>query len=166
MKNKIKFLTKVVPTRFSKQISNIWDKCRSCLHSPHVLRVPSRRRASAHRSGAPLLRRPAPVSRLPARTGAALPCLSATLEGRVSRQHAQSVLTRPAARPFPPPCRRFPIRDSLLPAARSGGVATPGRAMQSSPQGFPPARERPELPPSVSEFQHLLGIFWLPFEGT
>lgn len=41
-KNKLKFLTKVVPTRFSKQISNIGDKCRSSLHSPHFLRVPSR----------------------------------------------------------------------------------------------------------------------------
>lgn len=39
---KIKFLTKVVPTSFSKQKSNIGDKCRSSLHSPHFLRVPSR----------------------------------------------------------------------------------------------------------------------------
>lgn len=54
-KNKIKFLTKVVPTRFSKQISNIGDKCRSSLHSPHFLRVPSRAGTDAHLGGSLLI---------------------------------------------------------------------------------------------------------------
>lgn len=53
LQRRSEFLTKVVPTRFSKQISNIGDECCSSLHGPHPLRVPSRRglETGAHRGG-------------------------------------------------------------------------------------------------------------------
>lgn len=87
----------------------------------------------------------APASRLSAADRCcALLCLCATLEGRVSRQHFQSVLTRPAA-PFPSLLISHPS-DSLLPAPEEG--AWPHLAQ---PRAFPRiARLQSFLSPHVN----------------
>lgn len=151
-KNKIKFLTKVVPTRFSKQISNIGDKCCSSLHSPHLLRVPLPAEGCRAPPRCPLLRPPAPASRLPTRTGAALLCLSATLEGRVSRQHFLSV--NPAGgSALSPPCCGFLIHSYQLPEVGAWPHLDSAAPRRARP-GLSPSSPAPAASSLLCEFQH------------
>lgn len=158
MKNKIKFLTKVVPTRFSKQISNIWDKCRSCLNSPQCSASPPGRRlartAAVPFCSAARARVPAPGAD---RCRAALPLRNT---GGPSVTAALTVWVNPAGGSALTPSQLadFPFVIHSYQSPEEGAWPHLAKPRRAQPRAFPPARERPELPLSVSEFQHLLGI--------
>lgn len=111
VKNKIKFLTKVVPTRFSKQISNIGEKGRSSLHSPHVLRVPAAGRGLARAARRSPLVHGRPGARVPALRGGQVPRAALPLRssGGLSVTAALSVCVNQTGGSFPLPAADFPF---------------------------------------------------------
>lgn len=97
----------------------------------------------------------------------ALLCLAAALEDGVSPQHFQSVLTN-AASPIPSLKEISHSSDSLNTSLKweAWPHLDSAEPRGAQPSAFPPIASLRQLPLFACEFQHLLGIFLLLFEGT